>query len=870
MTCRHITGWLVLAAGLIACQARASDGETKRAEARPALVLRDVMWQMLPNEVRGVSVGPDDRLWIEVDGPEVELAGAKETIAREFARPSPQLAGVRPVLFEPGGRVWFRGRSNRFLLGYDGREWIEKQLESGHWFIGDCPGNCREDHQPSNQFAAGRAFFPETHGVHAFDGQAWSWLETVTPGTSFGFLRLIREPDGAGLLMTKATTPPQLWRFRDGSWAQMSCAMEAVAEVCPAPGGRVWLFRTDGRVETVAAGDSADADRAANARKMGDRLRAATTADERRAAAQDLATAASPALLEEMLSTSYDPDFLAALARAIKGKRQPAASRLGEYTAAAATLIGHDDAGQSTLLLVRGAARGETPLGDGLLVASNRQEPRFIAAPQVLDAWRRVESRPRVIFTRDGRAAWVGRPDYGTAAFRIDLDTGVVTDRVPEPLYGVLHAVRDDGTVFVSNSNPSLPGCMVAAFRPGRPDDYVPLPAESWPLQEGGPGFLGLDAGGGIWAILAGRGLARFHEGGWQPVNAGDLRTIRGIIAGSRDDVILIGSRFGYWRAGEISWAATMQELLAANRAAIAASFGTGQRPRDLSNWFAVAADEAGHLWLLDVAAGGLSVLVGDRWIDARPPLVQAGARGGFVQLLAAAGGRKVYVSNVTTAHGGSRSFFGEVEAGRPVFRDAPATYLEVPLMKTVRDQRGALWLPTSKRTSAGSADWIHGQLAIRIVDGRVDAELENKGWAAVGDAGGVVWLANPPGRPSSTINLWRDGALAGTLVIPGWCNGLGDHAESLFSDRPGSVVARTARGLTHFVAAGEPATYRVAARYALTGVEGMFTSYACSRSGVLVGTARRGLVGPSRSQSLVIVRLPPPPELEPLPAGKP
>jgi hypothetical protein len=229
-----------------------------------------------------------------------------------------------------------------------------------------------------------------------------------------------------------------------------------------------------------------------------------------------------------------------------------------------------------------------------------------------------------------------------------------------------------------------------------------------------------------------------------------------------------------------------------------------------------------------------------------------------------------VYVSNISSAHGGGRGFFGDVEAGRPVFRDAPATYLDIPLMKPVRDHGGAVWLPTSKRTSAGSSDWIHGQLAIRIVDGRVGTALENKGWAAGADAGGVVWLTNPQGRPSSTINLWRNGELAGTLGIPGRCNGLGDHAESLFSDRPGSVVVRTARGLTHFVAAGEPATYRVAARSALTGVEGVFTSYACSRSGVLVGTARRGLVGPSRSQSLVIVRLPPPPDLDPLPAGKP
>lgn len=856
---------LALSAGLTMGAGRAADGD--REAARPGVALRDVLWQLLPDDVRSVSVGPDDRIWIELDGADVEPAAAKETIAREFSRPVPHLVGVRPVLFEPGGRVWFSSRTNRFLLGHDGREWVEKQIGPTRWFTGACPGNSREAWQLSNQVAGGRVFFPETHGVHVFDGRAWSWFETATPAAASVSQQLIREPDGAGILLMKGTNPPELWRFRDGGWSQIACAMEGVAEACPAPDGQVWLFRRDGRVETVSTTVAAGGD--AEARKLGAQLRAATTADERRTAAQAIAATASPAVVEEMLASSYDPDVLAALTRAIKGKRQPSTSRLGEYSAATATLIAHDDAGTTTLLAVRGAARGDTPLGDGLLVVRSRQQPRFIAAPQAADVRKRIEIRPRVIFSRDGRSAWVVGADRAADPFRLDLETGAVADRIPEPLFSTLHAVRDDGTVFVSNAHPSAPGAMVAAFRPGRPDDYVPLPAESWPLGGSGPGFLGLDAAAGIWATLADRGLARFHDDVWQPVNAGNLRNVRGMLAGSRGDVILIGSRYGYWRAGEISWAATMQELLAANREAIAASFGAVTWPRNFFNGAAVAADGAGHLWLLDGSGGGLSVLVGDHWIDARPALIRAGSRHGIMRFLAAAGGGKVYVSDLSTAHDGGRSFFGAVEAGQPVFRDAPNTYLEPYRSQPLRDHRGALWLPTTKRAAAVASDLILGQLAIRIAEGRVDVEVENEGWAAVCDAGGVVWLAHPERRPPGTIHLWRDGGRAGSMVIPGWCNGFGEDAAALFSDRPGSVVARTARGLTHFVSTGEPATYRLAARYALTGVDGVFTTVACTPSGVVVATTRTGGIA-SSNQSLVLVRLPRIPVPDPPPAGKP
>ena len=96
--------------------------------ARLEISLRNVLWQTLPDEVYTAFVGPDDRVWYVLQG-SLKLPAAQALIEREFRQGSPQVAGLRPVLFEQDGRVWFE-EGRRTLWGYDGRTWVSATLST--------------------------------------------------------------------------------------------------------------------------------------------------------------------------------------------------------------------------------------------------------------------------------------------------------------------------------------------------------------------------------------------------------------------------------------------------------------------------------------------------------------------------------------------------------------------------------------------------------------------------------------------------------------------------------------------------------------------------------------------------------------------
>ena len=104
---------LVLTWALCAALAPAAAGRD-RPEQLGDLRLRDVMWQALPEPVRQVFVGPDGRTWYQLRRPRGMTAlQERQIIARQFRRPDPLIVGARIVLFEPGGRVWFRDSSEK-------------------------------------------------------------------------------------------------------------------------------------------------------------------------------------------------------------------------------------------------------------------------------------------------------------------------------------------------------------------------------------------------------------------------------------------------------------------------------------------------------------------------------------------------------------------------------------------------------------------------------------------------------------------------------------------------------------------------------------------------------------------------------------
>src|SRR5688572_12379302 len=129
---------------LLAVPAVLASGE--ELPARVEINLRLVLWQPLPDVVKAVFVGPDQRVWYELDRPpakppepgrprpdENDAGPTKRLIEREFAERSPQVVGARPCLFEKGGgRVWFVSDFPHRLLGWDGRTWVEHDPNEGN------------------------------------------------------------------------------------------------------------------------------------------------------------------------------------------------------------------------------------------------------------------------------------------------------------------------------------------------------------------------------------------------------------------------------------------------------------------------------------------------------------------------------------------------------------------------------------------------------------------------------------------------------------------------------------------------------------------------------------------------------------------
>jgi len=69
---------------------------------------------------------------------------------------------LKPVLFEPSGRVWFslRRASHSMLVGYDGKTWIDYAIaDETNSVSGECATDGRMNEGRANRFAGGTAWF---------------------------------------------------------------------------------------------------------------------------------------------------------------------------------------------------------------------------------------------------------------------------------------------------------------------------------------------------------------------------------------------------------------------------------------------------------------------------------------------------------------------------------------------------------------------------------------------------------------------------------------------------------------------------------------------------------------------------------------
>ena len=169
----------------------------------------------------------------------------RRVVEREFDKPSPQLQGVKFVFFEaadrvPGAgntfqapgtgpgterkglkRVWMMcqhyGPHGGILLGYDGKQWIERQIKYG--LLPEVSYETRSFFQMDDAVA-----FLDTTGCNVLHGNQWIYRsffggEPMSTTSRRAWL----DPDGKGLLVCAWDGKhSKLWHYRDGTWKNIT------------------------------------------------------------------------------------------------------------------------------------------------------------------------------------------------------------------------------------------------------------------------------------------------------------------------------------------------------------------------------------------------------------------------------------------------------------------------------------------------------------------------------------------------------------------------------------------------------------------------------------------------------------------------
>jgi len=189
--------------------------------------LPDVRWQAMPAEFASAAVSPDGRVWYLMARPaeaaELRQSAVRQVVEREFAKPAPQLQGVKCVFFETASnqdegraklkRVWMMCRQGGVLLGYDGKQWIERRLK-----FGMLPEGFNET-RSFFQMDGGVAFL-DTTGCNVLQGDKWIYRNFFAGNHPSATDRWAwPDADGKGLLVLATDRlHTRLWHYRDGAW----------------------------------------------------------------------------------------------------------------------------------------------------------------------------------------------------------------------------------------------------------------------------------------------------------------------------------------------------------------------------------------------------------------------------------------------------------------------------------------------------------------------------------------------------------------------------------------------------------------------------------------------------------------------------
>lgn len=833
---RTIAPCTVLAVLALTCAA--SFAEDAVANPEPP-VLRDVMWQMLPAVFRDVTVGPDGRAWWTARTPRLDADATCRLIEREFDKESPVLYGARPVLFEPGGRVWFEIRAMH-IRGYDGERWINIRSEGG-WFRGNCPGHGRRGGWDfgHNCMLGGKVFLLALKGVHCYDRGTDSTSYQPMLDREASRTALAPEPDGKGLVafylgvgFGEKFSVFAFWRWRDNTWTQIEMPPDIARKRLT--GMRV---EADGVWVQEYWRDNRDT-------KPGE-----------------------PLNYVRPRFVPFDPQE--------KGK--PADGDLtfvvGQYTARE-VILGFEDTTEARYLRARQVTCEGKELGPGMLIDQPDGRITFLPGERFRTRFYSFDQSGPVMVPGGG-AVWIPGVRGSRPADLYSLDDGKLISGMPKARIFRVSAVLGNGTVFASGGGNG----KLIAYRHAAEDDRKFLEHQ---LIRGSRACIAPD--GSIWVVRrVGPDqrveLLRFDGKEWTVVLCFDDRNwivpkpllamssirVKFLPGHNGEMLLLIKDKFIFLVGDKVYADEDIQALIEAHKKEFAAAYFMGV-PSSIDKKLQIAADKAGNIWVLgwygrntidSMYKGTLKVLVGDKWLEPGPALRKLGSPSGKVAAIAAVGdGSIIYMNEPDLFHPervSGLSFYGEVVDGAFVFVPAPHCSLQNVryLHRNVRDHNGGLWVPISAgHVHLPGDECISG----RLTDNFEEEIIRIQGRPIMCDQSGNVWFGSKD-RADDAYKIWSPDGAVGSCSVP--FVGRYDSFQRLFSDRPGSVYIWTRRAIFHLTAddPAQPASYTFKEQY-FVDVKGMQSFIGFSKLGYIVLKVR----GSGKTGSgLCIVKLPGP-----------
>ncbi|MDK1031657.1 MAG: hypothetical protein QGD94_06600 [Planctomycetia bacterium] len=479
LTCCAVIMLACVVLFLLPARARAEDFPKNIDEIR----LRNLRWQGLPEPVCGVYVGPDGRVWYELDHPRdtaEDPSEARRIIVREFGKKSPQLFGARPALFGPGGRVWF-SVADTVILGYDGKRWIERRLQQDHSFTSSPANHGRYLRNGCSLYLGGVAFFPDSGGVHSFDGNRCpyeAFSKEKLKNTKHPVL--VPDFDGKGVVAFVPDNRERLWRWRKGRWKVLPLPPNLVTSTIKGAGVRghgVWIFTKRRSAVFISFGVETGALFPALLKKLGD------DDYQRREKATREMIGLGPGIMaavHKTLADTDDPEVrwrLGTVFEALKGSLRGSCT-LGPYELRKASLYLLEPDGTMYVGAQEIYKDGKL-LGAGLVVDDARGNRKLLLGRKFDRSWRSpyVEmSGPLVV--KPGSLIWLpGNPDprSGHPPRLLDVKKGEFVAEAPHSIFHWLYAVKPDGTLFVGRRETRFPAEKpVMVFTPGAPEEAAP------------------------------------------------------------------------------------------------------------------------------------------------------------------------------------------------------------------------------------------------------------------------------------------------------------------------------------------------------------------------------------------------------------